>query len=492
MVVATVGLLLVLLDWSWKPKLDLPYPSRIPLMGHLLSFIKCPHVMLTSWAQTCGDIYCLQLLNKTLVIVSGYEAAHEVLLTRGKDFGDRLRTFRNDLLSGNGNDIIFQSINPKWKELRLLVHHNVKQFGEGLGRIEESVNQTAQQLIEAIDRDSANGVLDPHDNVYFAIAHNIMSLLSGTQVTLSDPIFKKIIEVEQLMMKSITVSKGAELDLMPWLRHFGNKTFQDLSTAAKGQTEIYNTFKKMYKTKSLAIQGLVFSLIDNMENPKGEASDILNDNVNKVVLADVLTAALSTSAASLHVFLLLMASHPQIQQKLFQEISICKGTNPGEISLADRSNMPYARACLFEVLRYAGIAPLTIDHTAAVDTEISGHKIPKGTAVYVNLFGLHHSEKYWDEPWTFKPERFLDDEGQLLASDHIQRKRLMPFGAGPRVCIGQSFALARLFILTTSLVQEFKISPVPGETIEIDPRKYELRAILNAPRAKLFFKTRVN
>ena len=58
--------------------------------------------------------------------------------------------------------------------------------------------------------------------------------------------------------------------------------------------------------------------------------------------------------------------------------------------------MPYARASLLELLRYVSTAPSTIDHTAMCDTNILGHKIPKGTEVYVNIFGLLHIEKYWE------------------------------------------------------------------------------------------------
>ena len=61
----------------------------------------------------------------------------------------------------------------------------------------------------------------------------------------------------------------------------------------------------------------------------------------------------------------------------------------------------------------------------------------------------------------------------------------MSFGSGPRVCIGQSFALARMSILATSLIKAFEVIPVPGETIVYDPRNFELRAVLNAPRTRI-------
>ena len=245
------------------------------------------------------------------------------------------------------------------------------------------------------------------------------------------------------------------------------------------QLNVFNHIKELYHTGTLPPDCLGYTLLNDTE--------ITEENA-KISLFDILLGGVTTSSVSLYIFLLLMATHPKIQMKMYKEISECvsqKENQEDKIVLNDQPNMPYTRACLFEVLRYASVTPLTFDHTTLKDTEISGHRIPKGMPVYVNLFGLHHNNKYWDKPWDFNPKRFLDDKGNLVASDHMNRKRMMTFGAGPRACIGQSFALARLFILTTSLMRTFKVTPVPGETIIHDPRKYEIGAIFNAPRTRI-------
>jgi cytochrome P450 len=72
---------------------------------------------------------------------------------------------------------------------------------------------------------------------------------------------------------------------------------------------------------------------------------------------------------------------------------------------------------------------------------------------------LHRDEAFWGDPDVFRPERFLDDAGKLLPADHPRRKRLMPFGAGSRVCVGEIFALRRLFIFLVSVAQAFDLGP---------------------------------
>ena len=102
-------------------------------------------------------------------------------------------------------------------------------------------------------------------------------------------------------------------------------------------------------------------------------------------------------------------------------------------TLDDREHMPYHNATVLEIGRFASILALGVPHKATQDTQLGPHKIPAGTYVMLNLWGLHHDEELWDEPFTFKPERFLDEEGKLVPADHPNRRRLLPFGAGQRV-----------------------------------------------------------
>ena len=488
-VLATVGFSTFLLDLLWRPKLNLVVPSRVPVIGHLLSFTKTPHMQLLSWAETCGGIYCIQIFNKSMVIVTDYDAAYEVLVTKGKEFAGRNRTFRTDLVSENGHGIIYQPFNPLWKKFRMVTHHSIKQVGEGLGHIENMVHETAEELIMRISKDSIEGVIDPYDSIYQAVAHNITTLITGSRLALDDPFFKNLIEMEQLVMNSVSLSRGVELDILPWIRHFGNQTFHDLSKYIAMRSDAFDTVKEKFHNGKLSKECLAYTLLQETglasTDDCGKASDESEAHA-RVVIFDTILAGISTSSAAFYNFLLLMAKHPSIQANMYHEITKCLNKNgKNRISLTDRPNMPYTEACLLEMQRYSSIAPLTIDHCAMQDSDISGHKIPKGTPVFVNLFGLHHSEKYWDDPWEFHPHRFLDAEGKLVASDHINRKRLLAFGAGPRVCIGKAFAQARMFILACSLIKAFKITQAPGETIVTDPRKYKFRITLNAPNTKI-------
>ena len=123
--------------------------------------------------------------------------------------------------------------------------------------------------------------------------------------------------------------------------------------------------------------------------------------------------------------------------------------------------------------RYASIIPTLIPHTAVKDTTLGGYDIPAKTIILPNVWHLHHNQELWKDPFKFDPERFLDEEGILVDADHPNRKNLLPFGAGRRVCPGEVLARNRMFLIVTSLLQNYKFKEIPGKQPVDDPREYE-------------------
>lgn len=128
-------------------------------------------------------------------------------------------------------------------------------------------------------------------------------------------------------------------------------------------------------------------------------------------------------------------------------------------NIFDRESMPYTQATIFELLRFQSPLPILVPHMTLEDTSIGSHRIPAGTIVMPLVASVHHDEKFWGDPLVFRPDRFLDDDGKLLPSDHPNRKHLMQFGAGVRECVGEIFALRRLFIFIASIAQAFDLKP---------------------------------
>lgn len=121
--------------------------------------------------------------------------------------------------------------------------------------------------------------------------------------------------------------------------------------------------------------------------------------------------------------------------------------------------MPYTEACIREILRYETLTPTNVAHQAMTDTEFAGYSIPKGTLIFTILDGANHDSTAWDKPNEFWPERFLDSSGKLCLSKDIS----MPFGAGRRLCAGETFARNMLFLSATAILQAFTIRMPEGK-----------------------------
>lgn len=164
-------------------------------------------------------------------------------------------------------------------------------------------------------------------------------------------------------------------------------------------------------------------------------------------------------------FLQWILIHPEIARKIQKEIDANVGD--GRLPcLDDRKNLHYTEAAIREILRLETLVPSNIPHTALVDSKIMGYTVPAGTIVIPSLYAFHNDSSAFDEPRKFKPERFLDSNGKLSLKKDIS----LPFGAGKRLCAGETFARNMLFLMISSLLQSFDFVVAPGDKLP-DPEK---------------------
>ena len=101
-------------------------------------------------------------------------------------------------------------------------------------------------------------------------------------------------------------------------------------------------------------------------------------------------------------------------------------------------------------------------HYASLYFHPGGYEIPKGTQVLINLPALHRNPKLWDNPTEFRPERHIDEAGNLTKSPY-----LLPFSTGRRQCVGESLAKMDLHVITATLLQRFNFYPEPGQKVDL-------------------------
>ena len=124
----------------------------------------------------------------------------------------------------------------------------------------------------------------------------------------------------------------------------------------------------------------------------------------------------------------------------------------------DVANLPYIRQIVDEALRLYPPAGI-ISRTAQKNDTLCDREILTGDTVMVPIYALHRNELLWDDPNAFRPERFEDRKT-------VQRYAYLPFGDGPRICIGASFALQEAVIILATLLSKFKFKPIKGRDPE--------------------------
>ena len=168
------------------------------------------------------------------------------------------------------------------------------------------------------------------------------------------------------------------------------------------------------------------------------------------VLCDLVSAGGESTKTTLLWALVYLIHYPQVKERMAQEIDdLIENDRLPEIE--DKPSLIYCQAVIYEVMRIANVVPIAPYHATECDTRLRGYHIPKGSSVVALLYTCHSSSKFWHSPEEFRPERFIVD-GRLNTP-----KALMPFGKGLRACLGHQIAESEIFLVLTSLVQNFDI-----------------------------------
>ena len=160
-----------------------------------------------------------------------------------------------------------------------------------------------------------------------------------------------------------------------------------------------------------------------------------------------------TSASSLAWAIYLLSEFPQVQEKAYQEIQEVVGE--GEIKSTDIKKLKYIAAIFRETLRlYPPVGFMARE--AAEDVTLRDKFIKLGRTVIISPWLIHRNENNWEKPDEFEPERFLREHETPIKSKYL------PFGMGPRVCIGAAFAMQEAILILASILKTYRIEAYPG------------------------------
>uniref|UniRef100_A0A8C6UY58 Cytochrome P450, family 17, subfamily A, polypeptide 2 n=1 Tax=Neogobius melanostomus TaxID=47308 RepID=A0A8C6UY58_9GOBI len=410
---------------------------------------------LTCFSVRCrlGPLFSMQLGPHFTLVVNSYDLAKEVLLTRGRDFAGRPKMVTTELLTRGGKDIAFCDYSALWKSHRRLVHSALSLFGEG-GRLQDigklclsSVHGCVDDLVAELGSVGSRA-FDPSAAVTRAVTNVVCTLVFSATYRRDDAELKEVIDYNNGIVE--TIARGGLVDLFPWLQRFPSRSLTKLKQCITVRDRLLQ--RKLDQHKASLSEGdggvdprdLLEALLRGQE---GQKSEVISDDHVLMTAAETFGAGVETTSTTLLWIIAYMLHHPEVQARAQRELEEQVGLER-PVRLSDRTRLPYVEAVIQEGLRIRPRQPGP--HSP------HGHPVQPGTRVLVNMWALHHNPTDWPKPDLFNP-RFLDGRG-----GRVSPSCFLPFGAGPRVCVGESLARLELFLFLSSLLQRISFSLPPA------------------------------
>lgn len=466
-----LALLLLTLVYILWPKVKCPgakYPKNLPalpLVGSLpfLPRHGHPHVNFFKLQEKYGPIYSFRMGGKTTVMIGHHQLAKEVLIKKGKEFSGRPQVTTLGILSDNQRGIAFADHGAAWQLHRKLVMSTFALFKDGNQKLENIICQEISSFCDVLTTQNGQ-TIDLSLPLFLAVTNIICLICFSISYKKGHPVLKTIQKYNEGIMDSL--GKNTMVDIFPKLKIFPNKILDDMRACVNMRNDLLNKIYEKQKENfsSNSITNMVDIMIqakmnlDNNNTSPDQDSELLSDRYILATIGDIFGAGLETTTSVVKWTAAYLLHNPQLQKKIQEEIDQNVGFSRTP-TISDRNHLVLLEATIREVLRIRPVAPTLIPHKAIVDSSIGEFAIDKGTNVIINLWALHHNEKEWHRPDQFMPERFLDPTGSQLISPSLS---YLPFGAGPRSCVGENLARQALFLFMSWMLQRFDLE-VPDD-----------------------------
>lgn len=301
-----------------------------------------------------------------------------------------------------------------------------------------------------------------HHFVEFAIYSIISQIVFGFECSsdLNDENFQTCITAIKDLEEAI---RNDPTPVFPWLKYFPILTIRLMKKGFKSLNAFLSKHYELNEQRLLTNKPTNFlswlikvSKDEEMLQTYGYKTPLSRDTV-ETLASDMLFASCDATTSNLMWAFLNLLHHPNILEELSLEIQNVVGDQKYP-TLKDRQLMPKVQAFLQECVRVA-VSPLSLPRRTTADSSIGGNPLRKNTLVVFNIWSIHHDQRHWEDPFEFKPTRWLDNDGKFNPRKH---RSCIPFFMGKRSCIGEQIGRNILFLLVTRIIADFKIDQEPN------------------------------
>ncbi len=313
----------------------------------------------------------------------------------------------------------------------------------------------AQSMVDAtqamLDRWHGQSALDVDDEMMRATLQIVVKTLFNVDISAEA---KRIGDAMTALQEMVGNNSVIEAFLPSWIptlqRARSNKAVSDLDEIVY---RLITEWRKEGKDN-----GDLLSMLMLTRDDEGNG---MSDKQVRDEAVTLFLAGHDTTANTLNWTWYLLAQNPEIEAKMHHEIdTVLNGNVP---TLADLRRLPYSEMVIKESMRLFPPAYF-FGRVAIDDVQLGDFRAAKGTGIGISSYAVHRDARWWDEPEAFRPERFSPEN-----AENIRKYSYIPFGAGPRICIGNSFAMMEAQLMLVMIAQRYQLRLSPGQVVNTNP-----------------------
>jgi cytochrome P450 len=405
-----------------------PGPDGLPVLGCTLSFLDDPFEAYERWAAEYGDVVATDIGSRTFVMVAHPDPIEEVLVTEQDHFvkGDFQRSQLGDIV-GDG---LLLSEGEFWQAQRERLSpafflDRIAEYGETM------VGETRTRA----EWDSGETIVLNDELQQLSLAIMARTLF-GFEISEAEGTFA---DTARTISERFNLAHLSTY-LPEWVPTRRNRRYR--RALSDLDTVIYRLIDQR-RAASETPDDLLDILVAAADDPSTDIDDeSLRDEIATVILGGHDTASLAMTYT-----LYAVATHPDVEERLLEEID--ETLADGDPTTDDLGSLPYLDAVVREAMRLYPPA-YTLFREPTSEVELEGYTIPEGATVTIPQWIVHRDGRWYDEPTTFDPDRWIDGL-------ELPEYAYFPFGGGKRQCIGMRYGRMETKLVVATLLQSFRI-----------------------------------
>jgi len=407
-----------------------------------------PVQVLSKYTELFGDTFRCYLGGvKEVIVTTNPSVIQHVLKTNAENYQkSEIQVKRMGHFLGKG---LLTTHGEAWRTQRRLIQKGFDR--KQLDALSSIMQDSLAESLRDFDRQVHAGPVDiyPH-------------LMKMTFAMVARSLFGAKLKDEDIDLVSHTICTVQEFIVRQTLQPYLNPWF-----AASGELRKHEEMRVradsilMAYIKQRRTQEPGHDLLQTLMDARYSDGDGMSDELVLSESMQLLVAGHETSSNALSWLLYLLSLHPDCLERVRQEFDSVLGEAP--LSHGDVPKFEFATQVIQEGLRL--YPPFwMIDRMAVADDRAGDIAIPRGSTVIVFVYGAHHAPRYWQSPESFDPERFTKANEKLRTP-----LTYLPFGAGPRGCIGGNYAMLQILMILSTLLRRYDFQLILGQTIEARP-----------------------